>query len=141
MINPTNLRRLLSRPLLNSAPFRSLSGSPSSEFAAVAEKSFEVNDKTGIVITLQDLPGKLSKALETFSQHNVGLTRIESRPTVNHEMQKAFDYYIDFKGQLSDDNVSKAIRELGQIAESINISDTPEVPWFPTQLSDLNKIG
>ena len=31
--------------------------------------------------------------------------------------------------------------ELGEISEKVEFRNAPEVPWFPTHLSDLNKMG
>ena len=140
MLNFTKLHRLLSRPLQKQAAVRPFAYDPKSEVAS-AEKDFEVKDKTGIVFTLSDQPGVLNKALETLSLHKINLTRIESRPSKHYRMQKAFDFYIDFYGQLGDENVRKAISQLSLISKHLTICGTPEVPWFPTHLSDLNKMG
>ena len=44
-------------------------------------KFFEVKDKTGLVFTLEDKPGILNDALIQISNHNIDLTRIESKPS------------------------------------------------------------
>ena len=140
MLNFQKLRPLLSRALLKRVAVRPFAYDPKSE-SHDSEKSFEVIDKTGIVFTLSDQPGVLNKALDTLTQHKINLTRIESRPSKHYRMQKAFDFYIDFYGQLGDENVRKAISQLSLISKHLTICGTPEVPWFPTHLSDLNKMG
>jgi hypothetical protein len=37
--------------------------------------------------------------------------------------------------------VRKAIGELSKLSKHLTITGTPEVPWFPTHLSDLEHIG
>ncbi len=46
-----------------------------------AERFFEVEDKTGLIFTLEDKPGVLLEALKVFSKYGVNLTYINSRPS------------------------------------------------------------
>lgn len=68
------------------------------------------NDKTSLVISLQDKCGALVKALDTFSSRGINLSKIESRPS----RKKAWDYlfFIDLIGHYQDDPVQAAIAEL-----------------------------
>lgn len=43
-----------------------------------------------------------------------------------------FEFFADFDGIATDDNVQKALNELKQIAEKVTVIGTPTVPWFPT---------
>jgi phenylalanine-4-hydroxylase len=104
-------------------------------------KYFEMNDKTGIIITLKDQKGVLNKALNVLDNNGVNLTRIESKPSKYHKEDSAFDFYIDFYGTLEDESVRNAISELSKISKHLTICGTPNVPWFPTSILDLDKIG
>lgn len=100
-----------------------------------------MNDKTGIIVTLKDEKGVLNKALSLFDKHNVNLTRIESKPSKFVKKEFAFDFYLDFAGTLEDENVRSVIGDLSRIARHLTICGTPEVPWFPKNLADLDEIG
>lgn len=92
-------------------------------------------------MTLSDEKGVLNKALSLFDKHNVNLTRIESKPSKFVKKDFAFDFYLDFHGTLEDDNVRNVIGDLSRIARHLTICGTPNVPWFPKTLADLDKIG
>lgn len=67
----------------------------------------EDSNKVSIVFSLEDKPGTLYKLLKYFSENNINMCRIESRPTKN-EAWKYF-LYIDFEGGLNNEGVLKAI--------------------------------
>lgn len=122
-----------------------MSAPPSS---SKSKKSFEIKDKAGIVFTLSkfssfqaDQSGILNKALNVLTNNNINLTRIESKPSKYYREERAHDFYIDFKGTLQDENVAKMISELSKMSKHLTVTGTPEVPWFPTHISDLDKIG
>ncbi len=70
----------------------------------------EGRDKTSLVISLQDEPGALEKALRAFGARGINLSKIESRPS----RKKAWDYYffIDLIGHYEDELVQAALEEL-----------------------------
>lgn len=70
------------------------------------------DDKTSIMVSISDRVGALYKMLYPFKSNGINLTKIESRPS----KKKAWDYYffIDFLGHLQDENVGKALKELGK---------------------------
>jgi len=67
-------------------------------------------DKTSLVISTQDEPGALHKLIQSFASRNIGLTRIESRPS----RKKAWEYvfFVDVLGHRDDVNVCAAIEEI-----------------------------
>lgn len=67
----------------------------------------EKSNKVSIVFSLEDKPGTLYKLLKYFSENNINMSRIESRPTKN-EVWKYY-LYIDFEGGLDNFGVLKAI--------------------------------
>jgi chorismate mutase/prephenate dehydratase len=68
------------------------------------------NDKTSVVFLLQHKPGTLYEALRVFSERNINLTKIESRPT----RQKPWEYnfYLDFEGHREDPAVKETLEKL-----------------------------
>ncbi len=76
-------------------------------------------DKTSLIFALRDEPGALYKALETFYEYGINLTKIESRPS----KKKAWDYvfFVDMQGHIEDENVKEAIDMLNKRTQMIKI--------------------
>jgi len=70
------------------------------------------HDRTSLLLSLNDEPGALEKALRPFSSRGLNMTKIESRPS----RKKAWDYlfYVDIDGHVNDEKVAAAIEELKQ---------------------------
>ncbi|MEE8400831.1 MAG: prephenate dehydratase [Candidatus Hydrothermarchaeaceae archaeon] len=77
-------------------------------FFVIAKRDHEVtqNDKTSLIIGLKDKPGALYEALKSFSEKNINLTKIESRPS--RKALGDYIFYIDLEGHRKD----KAVREV-----------------------------
>ena len=106
------------------------------------ERFFEIEDKTGLTFSLEDKPGILLEALKIFSNHNVNLTYINSRPSKYVSgRSKHIDFHVDFAGKVEDKNVQKALKELQEISKKVDVSKIEEVAWFPKSIYDLNLIG
>ncbi|MGI9557823.1 MAG: prephenate dehydratase [Solirubrobacterales bacterium] len=67
----------------------------------------------------QDRPGALVEALAEFSDREVNLTRIESRP--RRTRLGSYMFFIDVEGAESEDGVREAIGALRRNAESVRI--------------------
>lgn len=65
------------------------------------------NDKTSVLLGVQDKPGALFNMLSHFSKNNVNMTRIESRPLKNTKWKYLF--FVDIGGHFTDVKVKKAI--------------------------------
>lgn len=67
-------------------------------------------DKTAVVISTKDEPGALFKLIQSFAKRDIGLTRIESRPS----RKKAWEYvfFIDILGHRDDELVKQALAEI-----------------------------
>lgn len=70
----------------------------------------EKTDRVSIVFTLQHKVGALYSILKVIKDHQINLSRIESRPLKDKHWQ--YYFYIDFEGSLHDDNVKLALEQL-----------------------------
>ena len=70
-----------------------------------ALKMWENDDRTGILLTLDDKPGSLNDALSIFKTHNINMTNIQSRPPKHFVNKREMSFYIDFIGKLDQTNV------------------------------------
>lgn len=83
-------------------------------FLVVARQPLPMRDgvtyRTSLVMSLKDEVGALQNALKPFSDREINLCKIESRPS----KRKSWDYFffIDFIGHPEDTKVSEAIEEL-----------------------------
>ena len=64
---------------------------------------WDMEDRSGILLTLNDRPGVLNDALAILSKNNINMTSIQSRPpkTVNQN-EKLINFNIDFHGTFED---------------------------------------
>ncbi|MCX7018921.1 MAG: prephenate dehydratase [bacterium] len=77
------------------------------------------NDKTSIMFSIKDKPGALFELLRPFTERNINLTKIESRPT----RRKAWDYvfFIDMAGHLSDPAIAECLELLREHITAIRV--------------------
>lgn len=106
-------------------------------------KMWENDDRTGILLTLNDKPGSLNEALNVFKQYGINMTSIASRPPKHFNNKKEMSFFIDFVGTLNQDHVKMALNQLKTLAvpNGVVTMGTKEVPWFPTKIEDFNMIG
>ncbi len=67
-------------------------------------------DKTALVMSIRDVPGALYRLIEPFAKRQIGLTRIESRPSKRRLWEYVF--FADIQGHRDDANVQQAIAEI-----------------------------
>ena len=77
------------------------------------------NNRTALVVELPDKPGILCAFLTPFSEAQVSLKRIESRP-VRGQPNK-YRFYIEIKGSDAQPSVEAALQKARSIASSIRI--------------------
>jgi chorismate mutase / prephenate dehydratase len=75
------------------------------------------HDRTSLLVFVRDQPGALYSVLSPFAKHGVSMNRIESRPA--HSGRWQYVFFIDVSGHVEDDNVSKAMSELGEYASDV----------------------
>ena len=80
--------------------------------------------KTSICFELKNIPGALFKSLSVFALRDINLVKIESRP-IPH---KPFEYrfYADFFGDLREERIKNALKNLAEISLSIKVFGTYE---------------
>lgn len=57
------------------------------------------------------------------------------------DQDRQIEFYADFDGKIDDKNVDAAIQDLKGMTAKVTVIGTPNVPWFPTQVSDFDHIG
>ena len=67
-------------------------------------------DKTSLVMSIKDEPGALHTLIASFAERDIGLTRIESRPSKKKLWEYVF--FADAQGHRDDANVAGAIAEI-----------------------------
>ncbi|KAG0478993.1 hypothetical protein HPP92_013712 [Vanilla planifolia] len=89
--------------------------------------------QTSIVLTLEEGPGMLFKALAVFAMRKINLTKIESRPQrnrplrvvddLNHGTAKYFDYlfHIDFEASMADPIAQNALSHLQEYTTFLRV--------------------
>jgi len=70
-------------------------------------------DKTSLVFSIQDEPGALYSLIRPFAKRDIGLTRIESRPS--RKGQWAYLFFLDIEGHHHDQVVADALQEIEAI--------------------------
>lgn len=68
------------------------------------------DDRTSIVVSVQNKTGALHDLLEPFRRNNVDMTRLESRPSRSSKWSYVF--FIDFAGHIDDAPVAAVLEEL-----------------------------
>ena len=77
------------------------------------------NDRTSLLITVNDKPGALYDVLSPFAKHDVSLNRIESRPAHTGKWQYAF--FIDVSGHVQDAPIQAAMQEMDGAAAQVRV--------------------
>ncbi len=67
-------------------------------------------DKTSVLFSVKDRVGALYNMLKPFSQHQINLSKIESRPSKKKPWEYIF--YVDLEGHQEDPTVEQALKEL-----------------------------
>ncbi len=79
----------------------------------------EGKTKTSIIVTLENVPGALYHATGVFAGRGINLTKIESRPAKKNPWEYLF--FIDFQGNLMDENVKAVMEEIKSYTREIII--------------------
>ncbi|MGK9174664.1 bifunctional chorismate mutase/prephenate dehydratase [Yokenella regensburgei] len=92
-------------------------------FVVLARKAIEVSDqvpaKTTLLIATGQQAGALVEALLVLRNHNLIMTKLESRPIHGNPWEEMF--YLDIQANLHAPDVQKALRELTAITRSLKV--------------------
>lgn len=92
-------------------------------FIVLARKAVEVSDqvpaKTTLLMATGQQAGALVEALLVLRNHNLIMTRLDSRPINGNPWEEMF--YLDIQANLKDEAMRKALRELGEITRSLKL--------------------
>ncbi len=77
------------------------------------------NDRTSLLITTGNKPGALYKMLQPLANRNIGMSKIESRPSRQGVWEYVF--FIDIEGHKDDAEVSEALSEIEHETAMIRI--------------------
>jgi prephenate dehydratase len=75
------------------------------------------NDKTSLVVVVEDRTGALLDVLREFSVRDISLTRIESRPTRSRKW--VYSFSLDCEGHVADRRVGEALAALHRVCEDV----------------------
>jgi prephenate dehydratase len=75
------------------------------------------NDKTSLVVVVEDRTGALLDVLREFAVREISLTRIESRPT--RERRWVYSFSLDCEGHVADRRVGEALAALHRVCEDV----------------------
>jgi len=76
-------------------------------------------DRTSLVMSTRNRPGAMNELLVPFAQHQVSMSRLESRPARSGLWEYLF--FVDVEGHRNDDNVAKALAEIGEKATFVKV--------------------
>jgi len=92
-------------------------------FIVLARKAVEVTDqvpaKTTLLMATGQQAGALVEALLVLRNHNLIMTKLESRPINGNPWEEMF--YLDVQANLNDEEMRKALREMGEITRSLKV--------------------
>ncbi|HET6432393.1 prephenate dehydratase [Dyella sp.] len=77
------------------------------------------NDRTSLLVTVNDKPGALYDVLSPFARHGVSLNRIESRPAHTGKWQYAF--FIDVSGHIHEGHLKDAVDAIQSTVASLRV--------------------
>ena len=80
--------------------------------SSISPHTLSGDDKTTVLVSVArtDAPGALYRLLEPLAQHEVSLTRIESRPSRRRKWDYVF--FFDLEGHVEDAKVAQALAQL-----------------------------
>ncbi|WP_044180631.1 bifunctional chorismate mutase/prephenate dehydratase [Phytobacter massiliensis] len=92
-------------------------------FVILARKAIDVSDqvpaKTTLLMATGQQAGALVEALLVLRNHNLIMTRLESRPIHGNPWEEMF--YLDIQANLHSPSMQKALRELTSITRSLKV--------------------
>jgi chorismate mutase/prephenate dehydratase len=76
-------------------------------------------DKTSLVMSSKNIPGAVHQLLTPLARYGVSMSKLESRPSRTGLWEYVF--FVDIEGHQQEENVAKALAELGEKAAFMKI--------------------
>ena len=76
-------------------------------------------DKTSLVMSSRNVPGAMHELLTPLAQHNVSMSRLESRPSRTGLWEYIF--FVDLEGHQDDEDVARALAEMRDLAAFLKV--------------------
>lgn len=121
----TILERGLEDHAQNFTRFFLLAGETSATTIATIEETRRW--KTSLILRVANKPGALFRALGVFALQEIDLSKIESRPIEGRPWEYAF--YLDLVGRDSDPLLARALSNLSDMAELVQILGSYPTRW------------
>jgi prephenate dehydratase len=67
-------------------------------------------DKTSIIFSIKHEPGALQDIIKNFSNYQINLTKIESRPRKNTSWE--YNFYVDFEGNEMNSKIKEMLGKI-----------------------------
>jgi 3-deoxy-7-phosphoheptulonate synthase len=83
------------------------------------ERRQGVRRKTSIIFAVEERTGSLARCLSILAEHGVNGDKLESKPYLGHGAERIF--YVDFDGDVADENVAQALLELRNHCRSLSV--------------------
>jgi chorismate mutase/prephenate dehydratase len=77
------------------------------------------NDKTSLLVSVNNKPGALYELLQPIAQHKISMTRIESRPS--RQAMWEYVFYIDVNGHRDDSGLAATLAALEEKAFAVKV--------------------
>lgn len=94
-----------------------------SRFIVLASRAIDVASqvpaKTTWIMSTEQTPGALVDSLLILKQHDVNMTKLESRPITGNPWEEMF--YVDVEGNIRDANMQRALDELQQTTRYLKV--------------------
>lgn len=90
-------------------------------FLVIGEKTCPPtgNDRTSLLFSIKDEPGSLVKALQSFEEQSINMSKIESRPSKRREWE--YYFYVDISEHADNGRVVHALEQLSHHCSMIKI--------------------
>lgn len=113
-------------------------------FIIVARKAIDVAPqipaKTTLIMSTAQKAGSLVEALLVLRNHNINMTKLESRPIQGNPWEEMF--YMDVAGNVSEPAMQAVLKELYQLTRSLKVLGCyPSEDVLPTELPDYLVSG
>ncbi|QTL35339.1 chorismate mutase [Pseudoalteromonas viridis] len=94
-----------------------------SRFIVVARQPLQVSTqiptKTSLIMATKQKVGSLADALMVFKEHNINMTKLESRPVPGNPWEEVF--YVDLQANVADKQVQSALESLKEHTQFVRI--------------------